>query len=84
MRRLHDIPVTGRAATERRRTAVSSAATTHAYRLYVDDVAALRREFLVAGVADVGEILDQTWGNLEFGLADPDGNQLGFAQDKAG
>lgn len=49
--------------------------------IYVDDAAALRREFLEAGVRDVGELFDQTWGNREFGLVDPDGNRLGFAQD---
>jgi catechol 2,3-dioxygenase-like lactoylglutathione lyase family enzyme len=52
--------------------------------IYVDDAAALRRELLEAGVTGVGEILDQTWGNLEFGVIDPDGNRIGFAQEKDG
>jgi catechol 2,3-dioxygenase-like lactoylglutathione lyase family enzyme len=52
--------------------------------IYVEDAAALRRELLEAGVAAVGELLDQTWGNLEFGVVDPDGNQICFAQDKGG
>src|SRR5262245_43695215 len=50
--------------------------------IYVEDVAAIRREFQEAGVPDVGELRDQTWGNLEFGILDPDGNRLCFAQDK--
>jgi catechol 2,3-dioxygenase-like lactoylglutathione lyase family enzyme len=52
--------------------------------IYVEDAAVVRREFLEAGVTGVGEILDQTWGNLEFGLVDPDGNRLNFAQEKDG
>ena len=52
--------------------------------IYVEDAAAVRREFLEAGVPGVGELFDQTWGNLEFSVADPDGNGLGFAQDKGG
>ena len=51
--------------------------------IYVDDVVALQREFKEAGVASVGEVLDQTWGNLEINLVDPDGNRLNFAQDKS-
>ena len=57
---------------------------TRGVQIYVEDAAALRREFLEAGVQGVGEILDQTWGNLEFNLKDPDGNGLGFAQEKGG
>jgi len=50
--------------------------------IYVEDAAAVRREFQEAGVPGVSELFDQTWGNLEFSLVDPDGNRLGFAQDK--
>jgi catechol 2,3-dioxygenase-like lactoylglutathione lyase family enzyme len=50
--------------------------------IYVEDAAALRREFVAAGVPEVGELMDQSWGNLEFGFVDPDGNRLGFAQEK--
>jgi catechol 2,3-dioxygenase-like lactoylglutathione lyase family enzyme len=55
---------------------------TRATQIYVDDAAALRREFLAAGVPDVSQLWDQSWGNLEFSVKDPDGNALGFAQDK--
>jgi catechol 2,3-dioxygenase-like lactoylglutathione lyase family enzyme len=51
--------------------------------IYVEDAAGLRREFQAGGVP-VGELFDQTWGNLEFGVVDPDGNRLCFAQDKSG
>ena len=30
----------------------------------------------------VGELWDQSWGNLEFSFVDPDGNSLCIAQDK--
>jgi catechol 2,3-dioxygenase-like lactoylglutathione lyase family enzyme len=50
--------------------------------IYVADAVALRQEFVEAGVPGVGEILDQDWGNLEFGFVDPDGNRLGIAQEK--
>lgn len=52
--------------------------------IYVDDAADLRREFQAAGVQNVSELFDQTWGNFEFGFVDPDGNRLNFAQDKKG
>jgi len=51
--------------------------------IYVDDVASLQREYRDAGVAGPEEIMDQTWGNLEFNLVDPDGNQITIAQGKA-
>jgi catechol 2,3-dioxygenase-like lactoylglutathione lyase family enzyme len=50
--------------------------------IYVDDVAAVLAEFRAAGVDVEGDVLDQTWGNLEFNLTDPDGNRLNVAQDK--
>jgi catechol 2,3-dioxygenase-like lactoylglutathione lyase family enzyme len=28
------------------------------------------------------ELMDQSWGHLEFNVSDPDGNLLDFAQDK--
>jgi catechol 2,3-dioxygenase-like lactoylglutathione lyase family enzyme len=52
--------------------------------IYVEDAAGLRAEFLAAGVKDISQLFDQTWGNLEFYLDDPDGNRLCFAQDKGG
>ncbi len=52
--------------------------------IHVDDVVALRSEFEKAGVTDIGQLWDQSWGNLEFGLVDPDGNRLNFAQEKGG
>ena len=52
--------------------------------IYVDDVAAIFEEFKGEGVSLLGEILDQTWGNLEFSLDDPDGNRLIIAQDRGG
>jgi len=51
--------------------------------IYVEDAANLQREFRDAGIAGPEELFDQTWGNLEFNLVDPDGNQLIFAQDKS-
>lgn len=51
--------------------------------IYIEDAAAVQRELRAAGV-DVGDdLMDQTWGNLEFNVRDPDGNQLNFAQDKS-
>ena len=50
--------------------------------IYVEDAAALQREFRDAGVAGPEQLMDQTWGNLEINLADPDGNQIIIAQDK--
>jgi catechol 2,3-dioxygenase-like lactoylglutathione lyase family enzyme len=51
--------------------------------IYVEDAAAIQREFRDAGVAGLEELMDQTWGNLEFNLADPDGNRIIVAQDKS-
>jgi catechol 2,3-dioxygenase-like lactoylglutathione lyase family enzyme len=50
--------------------------------IYVDNVVSLREEFERAGVPWMGEILDQTWGNLELDVTDQDGNHVCFAQDK--
>ncbi len=51
--------------------------------IYVEDVRAVYEEFKQAGVS-VGEIFDQTWGNIDFGFADPDGNSIIIAQQKDG
>jgi catechol 2,3-dioxygenase-like lactoylglutathione lyase family enzyme len=55
---------------------------TRTVQIFVEDVAALRDELIRAGVDSVSEILDQDWGNLEMGIADPDGNRIGFSQVK--
>lgn len=48
--------------------------------IFVDDVNALHAEFGDGGV-DVGLApTDQSWGNREMYIADPDGNQLRFTQ----
>ncbi len=48
--------------------------------VFCHDVDALHREFGARGV-DVGlEPTDQSWGNREMYLDDPDGNQLRFTQ----
>jgi len=52
--------------------------------IYVDDVAAVHREYRAAGVPVKDEILDQDWGNLEFSFVDPEGNRIDIAQDKGG
>ena len=55
---------------------------TRTVQIFVEDVAALRDELIRAGVDSISEILDQEWGNLEMGVADPDGNRIGFSQVK--
>ena len=51
--------------------------------IFVDDVDALYREFRGKGV-DVGlEPVDQSWGNREMYISDPDGNQLRYTQPGA-
>lgn len=50
--------------------------------IYVEDATAIYEEFKQAGVS-VGEIFDQTWGNIDFSFADPDGNSIIIAQHKA-
>lgn len=52
--------------------------------IYVDDVRAVRDELVQAGVKLEGDVMDQTWGNLEINLVDPDGNRIVIAQDKGG
>jgi catechol 2,3-dioxygenase-like lactoylglutathione lyase family enzyme len=52
--------------------------------IYVDDAAGLQKEFREAGAAGPEDLWDQTWGNLEFTVTDPDGNHLIIAQDKSG
>ena len=49
--------------------------------IYVEDAAAVYEEYGKAGIA-VGELWDQSWGNIEFSFKDPDGNSLCIAQDK--
>ena len=56
---------------------------TRTVQIFVEDVAALRDELIRAGVNSVSEIVDQEWSNLEMGLADPDGNRIGFSQVKS-
>jgi len=38
------------------------------------------RPLLIRG--NIGKLWDQSWGNLEFSVKDPDGNGICFAQDK--
>ena len=52
--------------------------------IYVEDAAALRRELREAGVEGLDDLVEQTWGNLEFHLVDPDGNRINIAQDRSG
>jgi len=56
---------------------------TRTVQIFVEDVVALREELLKAGVASLGDILDQEWGNLEMGVSDLDGNKIGFSQVKS-
>lgn len=48
----------------------------------VDDVDTLHEEFKENGIEFVLEPFDQTWGNREMYLNDPDGNNLRFVQQK--
>ncbi len=48
----------------------------------VSDVDALHQEFKEKGIEFVLEPYDQTWGNREMYLNDPDGNKLRFVQEK--
>ena len=50
--------------------------------IYVENVGAVQRELRAAGVACGDELMDQDYGNLEFQVRDPDGNQLIFAQEQ--
>ena len=48
--------------------------------IFVNDVDALHREFSKLGI-DVGDgPVNQTWGNREMYISDPDGNQLRYTQ----
>jgi uncharacterized glyoxalase superfamily protein PhnB len=53
-----------------------------AVNLLVDDVDALHAEFASAGVAIAMAPTDQTWGNREMYLKDPDGNSIRFVQPR--
>ena len=46
----------------------------------VDDVYALHNEFVAKGVAIHLKPTDQTWGNREVYVRDPDGNSIRFIQ----
>ena len=50
--------------------------------ILIDDAPGVHREYEAAAVTGLGGITDQTWGNLEFGVKDPDGNSIIFAQSK--
>lgn len=52
--------------------------------IIVDDVDALHREFVSQGVSIVLEPMDQTWGNREMHIDDPDGNRLNFVVEEQG
>lgn len=52
--------------------------------IYVDDVKAVHAELTAKGLVIEGGIFDQDYGNLEFGIDDPDGNGIVFSQDKNG
>jgi catechol 2,3-dioxygenase-like lactoylglutathione lyase family enzyme len=58
---------------------------TRSVQIYVEDIARVHHEFATAAVRieGEGELLDQSWGNLEFNLKDPDGNRINVAQDKS-
>lgn len=52
--------------------------------LFVADLDDLARELTARGM-DLGQgVMDQTWGNRELYLDDPDGNQLRFTQTESG
>lgn len=51
--------------------------------LFVEDVDALHRELLARGVWIALEPTDQTWGNREMYVRDPDGNAIRFINDPA-
>jgi uncharacterized glyoxalase superfamily protein PhnB len=48
--------------------------------LYVADVDGLYAEFMARGATSHMPPTDQTWGNREMGIRDPDGNVLVFAE----
>ena len=49
--------------------------------LMIDDVDRVFQEFTAKGVDVALEPTDQSWGNREFYLRDPDGNSLRFTQE---
>jgi catechol 2,3-dioxygenase-like lactoylglutathione lyase family enzyme len=49
--------------------------------LLVDDVDALHLELVARGVAIDLEPTDQTWGNREMYVKDPDGNSIRFVRE---
>lgn len=52
--------------------------------LIVDDVDQLAQELKKRGMAIDLEPTDQTWGNREMYLEDPDGNSIRFVQESGG
>lgn len=52
--------------------------------LIVDDVDALHAEFIAKSVPIALEPTDQTWGNREMYLRDPDGNAIRFIREGSG
>jgi uncharacterized glyoxalase superfamily protein PhnB len=54
---------------------------TSAYRIEVDDVRALYEEYRANGAThSTGALQEQSWGDIDFGVGDPDGNLLTFFQ----
>lgn len=49
--------------------------------IYVDDVAALHREFTEQGLSP-SQLRQQPYGCDDFDLRDPDGHQIAFGQDR--
>lgn len=50
---------------------------------FVDDIEAIHAELAAKGMSTLSQILDQTWGNREVGVRDPDKNVITFGQRKA-
>ena len=50
--------------------------------LLVDDLDGLHAELVAKGVPIALEPTDQTWGNREMYVRDPDGNKLAFLQER--
>jgi uncharacterized glyoxalase superfamily protein PhnB len=69
---------TARLVISRRRCVGSTAA------FLVEDVDALHAEFIARGVVISLAPTDQTWGNREMYLDDPDGNKLRFIREGLG
>ena len=49
--------------------------------IYVDDIDAVHREFLDAGVLHMGELCDRDYGCRDFTVTDLNGYHLAFGQD---